>query len=180
MVDIETMGKRPGCAIVAIGAVAFNPIYGTIGETFERVISLPSCLEAGFHVDGETVMWWMKQNNDARGALMRDPVPIALALSHFSIWFAEKQCGYIWGHGSTFDVSILEAALHVFSLKYPWQYNAIRDTRTLYELAGVWPDRTTGTLHKAVDDAMNQAIAVNRGYVALGKSLPMPKEEEAF
>jgi DNA polymerase III epsilon subunit-like protein len=34
MLDLETMGKRAGCAIVSIGAVEFDINTGEIGRTF--------------------------------------------------------------------------------------------------------------------------------------------------
>ena len=66
----------------------------------------------------------------------------------------------IWAHGASFDPPILESAYLAFKAKAPWKYSALRDTRTIYELANYYPDRTKGTHHNALDDAKNQALAV--------------------
>jgi len=47
----------------------------------------------------------------------------------------------------------------------------MRDTRTLYEIAGVsLKDGKHVTSHKAVDDAEHQAIVVQRAYMKLMKA----------
>jgi DNA polymerase III epsilon subunit-like protein len=40
MLDLETMGNGPRAAIVAIGAVEFDPDTGTVGERFYRAVDL--------------------------------------------------------------------------------------------------------------------------------------------
>lgn len=77
----------------------------------------------------------------------------------------------IWTHGPGFDPPILEAAFHAVGLPVPWFYRALRDTRTLFDTAGIDPEadgsyRTfmsqynTGTAHNALDDAIAQARCI--------------------
>ena len=72
MVDLETMGTAPGSAIVSLGAVAFDPVAGTLGEEFYRVITLGSCQRAGLTIDAGTIGWWLQQSDSARAELVRD------------------------------------------------------------------------------------------------------------
>jgi hypothetical protein len=46
MLDLETMGNGPDAAITAIGAVCFNPVGGTVGPGFYRVVDLASSVAA--------------------------------------------------------------------------------------------------------------------------------------
>lgn len=77
----------------------------------------------------------------------------------------------LWTHGPGFDPPILEAAFHACGLPVPWFYRAPRDTRTLFDAAGIDPEadgsyRTfmsqynTGTAHNALDDAIAQARCI--------------------
>jgi hypothetical protein len=53
----------------------------------------------------------------------------------------------------------------------PWPFYTIRDTRTLYEIAGVkLSDGGHSTSHKAVEDAERQAIVVQKAYTKLIKA----------
>jgi hypothetical protein len=52
----------------------------------------------------------------------------------------------------------------------PWPHYTVRDTRTLYEIAGVrLKDKkyNTKTTHKAVEDAEHQALVVQDAYKKL-------------
>lgn len=162
MVDLETMGKRAGCAIVSIGAVLFDPQKGELyGNEFYTNVDLVSCTQAGLMLDAETVLWWIAQNEAARAKLLESPKPLRHALLAFTEFLAlTPQEPVIWAHGATFDPPILEAAFVAADVKVPWKYSAVRDTRTIYELANYYPDRAQGTHHNALDDARNQALAV--------------------
>ena len=70
MVDLETLGRRAGCSILSIGAVAFDAETGTMGPEFYMVVKMASCEKHGLHTDPETVAWWKKQNPDMDGLKM--------------------------------------------------------------------------------------------------------------
>ena len=58
MVDLETMGMGSSCAaIVAMGAVFFNPTTGETGAAFYQAVDLSSSMSAGGTVNGETIKW---------------------------------------------------------------------------------------------------------------------------
>ena len=169
MVDLETLGTTPGCVILSIGAVAFDRVAGTLGNEFYVNLDPDSCRGFGLSVNPQTVEWWARQSPEARAALESDQLPLGLALAAFTGFFKLNGGRTIWGHGANFDPPVLEAAYRALGVTPPWKYWAVRDTRTLYELADVSPDRTEGVHHNALADAVSQARAA---CLAFGKLLP--------
>lgn len=173
MVDLETMGTGPNAAIMSIGAVVFDPHYFTpSGNVYYQNIDLSTCMKAGLTVDASTIEFWMKAPAAAMNALWDGRWDITKALKDFAGWvqnFSSKDFR-IWAHGSNFDIVVLESAYRACGLTQPWAYNAMRDDRTLFELAGVdLKDFNQGCLHNALDDARNQAMAVQESYRRLKK-----------
>ena len=158
MIDIETLGKKPGAAVLSIGAVMFGA--AGLGATFYTPVQLQSCVDVGLAIDPETVAWWMKQSDEARQAAFRADAPaLQVVLQRFTDWFVAQKARYPWCHGATFDVPILDAAYEACGLLAPWKFYDVRDTRTLFSLSGVKVDRKNGTHHNALDDARAQAEA---------------------
>jgi hypothetical protein len=80
----------------------------------------------------------------------------------------------VWSHGAPFDVVAIESGMRQ-TLSYPnpipWPFYTVRDTRTLFEIAGVkLSDGGHTTTHKAVEDAERQAIVVQKAYQKLMKA----------
>jgi len=67
MLDIETLGQSPGCAILSVGAVRFN--QRGLGAEFYRSVSREDCERLGLAVDEDTVAWWQDQPEAAREVL---------------------------------------------------------------------------------------------------------------
>lgn len=158
MLDLETMGTTPGSAIVAIGAVRFDPETGTVGgdgREFYTAVDLASCLEAGLTVDGGTVLWWLEQEDAARRALFTAPTPLRVALEDFAGWCPED-C-QMWGNGAAFDNVILAAAYKALDRRQPWAFWNDRCYRTMKALSSVASPKFAGTRHNALDDAKHQA-----------------------
>lgn len=173
MVDVESMGSTPGSAIVSLGAVAFDPAAGTLGEEFYRIVSLRSCRRVGLTIDADTVMWWLQQSVAARAQLYRpDAEELPGVLGWFATWFRRQAGQFIWGHGGNFDEPLLSAAFRAAHVQVPWKYSDARCTRTIFALAGEKPDREQGIHHTALDDAKAQAHAVIRAYAKLRPLIP--------
>lgn len=181
MLDLETMGKTPGCAILAIGAVMFRPTVldgvvwrlGEIIDEFYARIDLQSCVDLGLTIDAGTVLWWLEQSSEARAEATcpegRESLPGALL--RFDQWVASRQ-GIkkddggnpvhdkfieVWGNGSDFDNVILEACYRAVNIPLPWDHFGNRCYRTLKnQFPGVKLVRA-GTHHNALDDARCQA-----------------------
>lgn len=177
MVDLETMGNRPGCAITSIGAVSFDPRGDEVsrGHAFYHTVQLRTCLDAGLTIDASTVEWWLVQSDEARKAMLRNTYPLRVVLERFSDWWRTERCEFIWSHGLSFDIPILAEAFRRTSplpdTAVPWRYWAERDTRTLFWMANDMRVENKGTAHDALDDAVAQAETVQKAWkVVHGKS----------
>lgn len=170
MLDLETWGTRPGCAIRSIGAVVFDPWQSGTEAEFYANIEPSSCASAGLAIDPGTAEWWEGQSPEARAHLRDARLPLHEALAQFSSFWRMNNTTFVWGHGATFDPPILEAAFVAAGIDVPWKFWNIRDTRTLFDLARVslkdFP--RAGTHHNALDDAKHQALAVQAAYKKLG------------
>lgn len=164
MIDIETMGKGPRSAIAAIGAVEFNPAGDTLGPSFYTRVDLSSAVTAGMVIDADTVLWWLRQEEDARRELTAEgglPLPHALqALATFLI--GEGIAGEIddlivWANGTSFDFPILSEAFRLCGLQRPWHYYNERDFRTVRKLFARVKAERESTAHHALEDARHQA-----------------------
>lgn len=185
MVDLETLSTAPTAAILSIGAVAFE----LTGDGPIRRIS-PSGVELesrryefyanvmldsrNSKVDDGTLRWWLGQSEAARARLSTpEPLWPSVAIADFENWLERLGVGdefRIWGHGANFDIPILE---HAFGRRVPWRYNAARDTRTLFHIAGApWDDwfkeMAHGEEHDALADAHLQVRMVQRAWKMLG------------
>ncbi|RPI81264.1 MAG: 3'-5' exoribonuclease, partial [Nitrosopumilales archaeon] len=136
MLDLETMGKRSGCAIVSIGAVEFDIVTGETGREFYERIDLQSCLDVGLFVQASTLYWWLQQSDAARLELCKENISIQEALVRYRSFTTYLGDYQIWGNSANFDIGILEAA--VFACGYtvvPWYFRNERDVRTLVSFA---------------------------------------------
>lgn len=178
MLDIETMGTRPGAAIVSIGACTFGDgsIWRGQRRQFQATISLDGQQERGLHLDPATVTWWLGQSDAARAALTAgSPVHLGSALFQLNAFVGaardvngEGAPVRIWGNGANFDPPVIEAAYHACMLAPPWRYRDVRCLRTLLDLAGLdMKAYSRGTLHDALDDAMSQADAAEAAFARL-------------
>lgn len=181
MLDLETLSTRPNAAIISIGAWPFR-LDGkpTNHPSFYRNVDAQSSIDAGLTIDGDSLMWWLQQADAARTRLTAPaPVPLKAALLDFRAWCSDF-CGKgnwdvfrIWSHGASFDIPVLESAYLSVRLDKPWRYNAARDTRTLFHVAGGvdWDAEfkllVGGTQHDALDDARIQATLVKKAWARL-------------
>ena len=167
MVDIETLGRGPGCAILSIGAVRFNT-YGP-GRTFDRSIDLTSCEDAGLTLDAETLEWWLDQDDDAQHVLTGGD-PLDDVLTDFADWLGDVE--EIWANSPAFDCAILAAAYEALGRDVPWEFWQERDVRTLRALPGAVDLEHEGVTHDALDDAVHQAREVAETLQALQEANP--------
>ncbi len=178
MIDEETMGTKPGSPIIALGAVAFNLATMQVGPQFYVNISLKSAMALGAMPDGDTIIWWLTQNDEARRSIthgLKDDVPMALA--KFSYWLAANTVGTdyhkIWACGTDMDVVLLAQHYRMIGKEPPWKFYNARDQRTVREL---FPDAAHSIErkghHNAVADALYQVellIAIRRELASKGK-----------
>lgn len=161
MLDLETLGIRPGSIIRSIGAVVFDPKTGQLGDAFYANITRASCEKVGLTTDQSTLDWWAQQSEAAQAALLVDPIPLIEALAGFHGWWGKVGGEFIWAHGAEFDPVLLGCAYRAERVEPPWKFWNVRCCRTVLALANRRVDSTrTGDHHNALDDAKSQALAV--------------------
>ena len=185
MLDLETMGNGNNAAIVAIGAVEFD-LPGRIREHWEarpekfyQKVDLESSVNAGMQIDTSTILWWLKQSDEARKSTFEGvTVPLGSTLCSFSQWVtaiarADAFGGdvSVWGNGATFDNVIIRNAFRAVGLPVPWSFRNDKCYRTVINLL---PEvrqpvfERSGTAHNALDYAITQALHLQKVYKELG------------
>ena len=155
MVDLETMGNTPGCAMISIGAVVFSE--NGLGEEFYQTIDIEDAMRCGLHVDGSTLKWWLQQNPKALAEAVTGAAPLREVLSEFSTWMNKLGTVHLWGNGSDFDNVLISAAYAKVDMPLPWKFFNNRCYRTLKSLAPDVKIERIGSHHNALDDARSQA-----------------------
>lgn len=83
MIDLETLGTASNSVILQIGACHFDLGPGDEPhDTFERTVTIDSCLRAGLIVNGSTVEWWLHQSETARHSVT-EPNAVGIPTKHF-------------------------------------------------------------------------------------------------
>lgn len=155
MLDLETLGNKPGAVIVSVGAVKFGG--GEIIDSFYERVDAESCVRLGLNMDVSTVLWWMKQNDEARKEITQPGVSIYEVLLRFSKWVNDIDAE-MWGNGASFDNVLLAAAYDKAYAMRPWKFFNDRCYRTVKNLHPEVPMNRGGVHHNALDDAKSQAL----------------------
>ena len=132
VVVLETLGRKPGDAIIQIGACRFTPEKGIL-DTFERSIDMKSSIDHGFGVDGEAIARWFEQNDKLRRAVISRTVSVHRALVEFSK-FTSFRGDTLWVNGNV-DLSILMEAYCRMKVPFPVHPYKICDENTLSHIA---------------------------------------------
>lgn len=167
MIDIETLGKSTNALALSLAAVCFDPDSNHVGPTFHMHIDAEMAVRNGARMDVSTVLWWMRQSEEARKAIgegQHDSVPEALVLSMLSSWFHTHTIGpvEVWALPPQFDLRIIrEMAERNGGMDLPWQHWKECCLRTTAgELhGGAASIRPRPRLaHDALEDAIAQAM----------------------
>ena len=167
MIDIETTGRTPGCAIIQIAAVPFNMNTGKIStNVFKMSINLDHQLKSnkGFTYCANTYKWWMKENPRLFKELSQCKTTYNQVGSEFQKYFKSlknNQNIRVWGNSNRFDLGIIEGWYKkAIGYKFEpfWNTWLERDVRTLASLDPQIKSNTkfVGTKHNAIDDCKHQ------------------------
>lgn len=159
MIDLETLGTDPDAAIVAVGAVKFEPMDKSVElDSFYAIIDAESCMPFKFSMSAGTVAWWMHPERAAARKIFHadERVDIVTALDALAQWFGPDSLP-VWGNGATFDNVILRTAYEKTGLICPWRFYHDRCYRTVKNFAPHVDMHREGTHHNALDDAVSQA-----------------------
>ena len=156
MIDIETLGTRPGDIILSIGAVKFDE--KGLGEEFYLTINPESSKAIGLRAQKSTLEWWDKQAPEAKAAAFKGEFAIEVALLKFAMWMPPKEVSRVWGNGANFDNALVAAAYRTNKMDLPWDYWNDRCYRTIAAIFMKTKIERVGTGHHALDDAKTQAL----------------------
>jgi hypothetical protein len=169
MIDIESLDTSPYCVILTIGAVRFDPKGTGVVEKLELRPTIDEQTEVYNRViNDDTIRWWGTQHPDALEEAMGDEgrIPFRDCMEQLYKFCWNRRA--VWSNGAAFDCVAMETAWQQLDMRIPWPFYTVRDTRTLYEIAGVkLKDGGHVTTHKAVEDAERQAIVVQKAYKKL-------------
>jgi hypothetical protein len=172
MVDIETLGTRPGAIVLSAAFVRFSDeAHMTLN------LSIPDQEALGLETDPQTAAWWRDQEAKHPGAwaaATSNPMPLASALPYIAQWLGWARGSddlQVWCHGATFDAPLLGEIYRRANVKCPWGFYDVRDTRTLYDLALIRKeDYAVPPPHVALNDAIGQTRAANAALAILAKA----------
>ena len=164
MLDLETLGTRPGCVILTLGAVKFNPydIQSEPGPGLYLRIDADEQISLGREVQEDTLQWWMSQSEDVREEAIGEGDRVSLETMYKELNRFLVVANSIWAQGPLFDFAILENVYRQMGWPTPWQYWQIRDSRTLFGVHGDPRVKGKVGLHNALEDCVSQASAVQQ------------------
>ena len=139
VIDLETLGTRPGSVILQIGAQAFSitGLKQCYDLNFNTYIDPMQSKSAGFTEDSSTRDWWNNQAPKTRAEVFAGITSPFQALMEFNFYlkgFGDKRSVYVWGNSPRFDCGLLEAYYQHYALEIPWEFRNERDLRTLAAL----------------------------------------------
>lgn len=171
MLDLETLGVKPGCKILSIGATVFGlPDIRAIRHEFERTVSLVG-QDRMDTPEPETLDWWSKQGEEAKSISWSGITPITQCLDDFNQWLNLMREGdlsvkiNIWGKGATFDEPILAEAMRRYGVVPAWNYKGAMCYRTLEAIGNALglalPSMPQDQAHIAINDVRYQAFCAD-------------------
>ena len=169
MLDIETLGTRPGCVILTLGAVKFNPFsLDAPGPGLYVRPDVDEQIAKGREVQEDTMLWWMQQAEDVREEALGEDGRITVEEMYRQLNRFLVGSNNIWCQGPAFDMVIIENLYRQYGWPTPWQFWQIRDSRTLFGVHGDPRVKGKVGLHNALEDCVSQATAVQQVYNKLG------------
>jgi hypothetical protein len=156
MIDLEGLATGPDATILTIAAQTFDPLgNGWYDQHYYCRVDLES--QTNRKIEQGTIDWWATQKESQQEAFAEDGrIPLDQALDELGklIWHAR----HVWAQGPTYDMNILEHAYKSYGKPIPWQYYAVRDSRTVFSL---WPGLSKpSTSHHALEDCRRQILLV--------------------
>lgn len=149
LIDLETMGQRPGCAIFELAAVQFDMATGATGAEFVALIE-----PWNGHFEEDTVAWhkengtWPQPGKAAR-------ISARQAFADFASWYASLgEVRGVWAWGASFDFPVLQAIWRDYgpTPDLPWRYHQGQCARTVCKLAYGEDWRHGDRPHEALED----------------------------
>ena len=169
MLDLETLGTRPECVILTIGAVKFDPFKSEVADSGLYLrLDVDEQLAQGREVQEDTLQWWMNQAEDVREEAIGEGGRVSIESFYKELNRFMVGVNNIWAQGPVFDIAILENIYRQYGWPTPWQFWQIRDSRTLFGVHGDPRVKGRAGHHNALADCVYQAQGVQQVYNKLG------------
>ncbi len=163
MIDLETLDVKPSAVVLSIGAVTFETFTDCGGhldyfiwERFYRVLDMSDQMKNGRTVSQSTLLWWMRQNADARdeafATVRQQPWRIMNDLQEFVTSHTSINgvpINKFWASPVGFDYGIWNNLADDHKHDTPWTYRQVYDVRTVLNEAS----------YSAKDHVMSHAIS---------------------
>ena len=166
MIDLETLGTKPDCVILTLGAIKFNPFTNEEPHSdIYQKINIDEQDQLGRTQDDSTIEWWGKQKPEIRDEAFGDHKRESMEslTKQLNKWCVGLD--YLWCQGPLFDYAILQNLYKNIGKPTPWNYWQIRDSRTLFALMPTDPRKAIQEeLHNALADCYYQAKCVQQTF----------------
>lgn len=181
MIDLETLGRGPGCVVPQVAVVPFNLNGSPLEDgdevrfTFNCKIHIGDQLAQGYTVDLATLSWWMQQKKEVRVDVFSGGYTLQQFQGGFNTYIrdvvAKHKTYRIWASAPKLDFGCLHSLLAPPGGEYPILYSAERDLRTMRELVkSLYPAFKFPkgfNPHDAVEDCKRQIIDAQACYTVL-------------
>lgn len=166
MIDLETLGTKPDCVILTLGAIKFNPYTQTEPDKGLYIrLDVDEQTSLGRSIDNGTLEWWGKQDKAIRDEALGDEGRTSLTEStnQLNKWLVGVD--EIWAQGPAFDIVILENLYEQLGIPRPWNFWQIRDSRTAFSMMPTDPRKAIRTdAHNALADCYYQAKCIQQTF----------------
>lgn len=164
MLDLETVGTRPGDGIISIGAQLFHDKTGELGPGIKMNLDIEQVMAMGFGATGGTLKFWMGQSPEATKAAFENPMSVQQALQSFADFLTNDEGGVnedieVWGNGAGFDNVLLREMYQRLNLLAPWVFykdRCFRTMKSVYDPQKNLQPEFVGEKHDALADATHQ------------------------
>jgi hypothetical protein len=172
MFDIETLSTRPDALILSLGVVvidsALETNYTVVAPPLWWYKTINRESQKHRHIDVGTVEFWL-DIADTYPRAQSNSMMLTDVLYSLNSWLTIvaaylkvplTECEF-WAKGTDFDFVILKDAYSSLGIPIPWQYNSIRDLRTVLKRTPKMvytPKEENKELHNALGDAKFQAM----------------------
>ena len=158
MIDIETLGRKPGCVVFELAGVEFDRETMEPFDEFRVSIDIDDAERNGLIIEDETWEWWEERGGIVLGD---DPCFFEGAFRRFGAWIEKIAPSRVWSCGTCFERPMLEHCFGLLDLPLPYKYHQGRDLRTVYDLAFPHTKREKAN-HFALDDCHRQIKQLGR------------------
>jgi hypothetical protein len=167
MIDIETLGTKPGGIVLEIGIVCnvSNPYDANgNGADWTMGVHVDIAQQPDALIDPATLRWWMRHpvafDRLTKAQLTGQAVAPAAAIDSMAVML--RGVDEVWGNSPSFDCAILVDFVDRYAGAVPWRYVQERDFRTARSLRPDVPYVPPAEAHGALADALAQAAHLDK------------------